>query len=143
MRLMPGVGTSDGRLRNRFRLSRPVKIGVQLVFFGVTAVVLGGCQIPFTGASAGVQFQGTLGVNNDGCLVLRSGSLTFPFVLSGSNGLAPPDGAVDLPDGQHVQVGDDITTDGVSWKLSKRPEGEAIAERCGYELTEEAGEPTG
>ena len=51
---------------------------------------------------------------------------------------------MDLSDGQHVQVGDDtITTDGVSWKLSKRPEGKAIAERCGYELTEEAGEPTG
>jgi hypothetical protein len=128
---------------NRIRLTRPVKMGGQLVVFGLIAVVLGGCQIPFTGASAGVQFQGTLGVNNHGCLVLRSGDLTFPFVPPSSDGRAPPDGAVELPDGQHVQVGDNITTNGVSWTLSSRPEGKAIAERCGYELTEEAAEPTG
>jgi len=46
----------------------------------------------------------TLGVNNYGCLVLRSGSFTFPFVLLGSDGLAPS-GRCSGPSGRPTRPG--------------------------------------
>lgn len=121
------------------RASRVARGGVAIL---LVCSALSGCR-PLVGGEAGEEFKGTLEVNDRGCLVLHSGDITFPFVLSGSDGLPPGDGLTELPDGQLVRVGDGITTNGVSWKLSSRPEGASIAQRCGYDMSEEVAEPTG
>jgi hypothetical protein len=107
----------------------------------LAALAIGGCR-SLAGGEACEQYKGTLEVNDHGCIVLHSGDIIFPFVLPGSDGLAPPDGVVDLPDGQRVKVGDSITTNGVSRKLSTRPDGKDIAERCGYDPAMDVAEPT-
>lgn len=122
------------------KLARPLRIVMGSVGVVLLGVAVTGCR-PLVGGEAGEQFTGTIEVNDRGCLVLHSGDRILPFILSDSDGLAPVDGMVHLPDGQQVRVGDSITTNGVSWKLSSRPEGADIAERCGYDMSEEAAEP--
>lgn len=120
--------------------ARPLSIVTRSVAVFLLCVAVAGCR-PFVGGEAGEEFKGTLEVNDRGCLLLHSGDITFPFVLPGSEGLAPANGMVDLPDGRQVRVGDSITTNGVSWRLSSRPEGASIAQRCGYDLSEEVAQP--
>lgn len=119
---------------------RPLSILPCIIAMVFLCVAVAGCR-PLVGGEAGEQFQGTLEVNDRGCLTLHSGDRILPFILPDSDGLPPANDVIELPDGQRVTVGDSITTDGVSWRLSSRPEGASIAERCGYDLGEDVAEP--
>lgn len=122
--------------------ARASRVAKGMLAIGLLCMAVPGCR-PLVGGEAGEQFSGTLEVNNRGCLTLHSGDRILPFILPDSDGLPPADGLIELPDGQQVRVGDSITTNGVSWKLSSRPEGASIAQRCGYDMSEEVAEPMG
>lgn len=106
----------------------------------LTALPVYGCR-PLVGGEAPVGYEGTLQVNDRGCVVLIADGMTFPFVVPDSDGTAPVDGVITLPDGQRAIIGNKISTAGVVRSFGDLRNGAAIAEQCGYEPGAEVAVP--
>jgi hypothetical protein len=104
-------------------------------------VLLTGCR-PLWGGSGSVELQGTLLLSDRGCLVMQHGKIGHLLVMPDLSVTPAEDGTVSLPDGQVVRVGQVVSTPGGSWYLGDKPEGPAIAARCGVSPKTEVWTPS-